>query len=156
MCKLHDKFYNENSDTKVRNISDTALAHRADGIANNSMYDDVQRKDANFISGVMKTKAKFGLGMWNEELADELHAPVRRKFKRRRVISYDVDDVWSCDLVEMQEWSEQNRGYRYMLNVIDVHSKYAWSIPLKDKTRKTVLDAFKQIIKSSGRKPHHV
>lgn len=156
MCKLHDKFYNENSDTKVRNISDTALAHRADEIANNSMYDDVQRKDANFISGIMKTKAKFGLGMWNEELADELHAPVRRKFKRRRVISYDVDDVWSCDLVEMQEWSEQNRGYRYMLNVIDVHSKYAWSIPLKDKTGKTVLDAFKQIVKSSGRKPDHV
>ena len=51
----------------------------------------------------MKTKAKFGLRVWNEELADELRAPVRRKFKRRRVISYGVDDVWSCDLVEMQE-----------------------------------------------------
>ena len=60
MCKLHDKFYNENRDTKVRNISDIALAHRADEIANNPMYDDVQRKDANFISGIMKTKAKFG------------------------------------------------------------------------------------------------
>ena len=156
MCKLHDKFYNENSDTKVRNISDIALAHRADEIANNPMYDDVQRKDANFISGIMKTKAKFGLGVWNEELADELHAPVRRKFKRRRVISYGVDDVWSCDLVEMQEWKKQNKGYRYMLNVIDVHSKYAWSIPLKDKTGKTVLDAFKQIVNSSGRKPDHI
>ena len=156
MCKLHDKFYNENSDTKVRNISDIALAHRADEIANNLMYDDVQRKDANFISGIMKTKAKFGLGVWNEELADELHAPVRRKFKRRRVISYGVDDVWSCDLVEMQEWKKQNKGYRYMLNVIDVHSKYAWSIPLKDKTGKTVLDAFKQIVNSSGRKPDHI
>ena len=156
MCKMHDKFYNENSDTKVRNISDIALAYRADEIANNPMYDDVQRKDANFISGIMKTKAKFGLGVWNEELADELHAPVRRKFKRRRVISYGVDDVWSCDLVEMQEWKKQNKGYRYMLNVIDVHSKYAWSIPLKDKTGKTVLDAFKQIVNSSGRKPDHI
>jgi transposase InsO family protein len=159
MCKLHDKFYNENIDTKVRNISDIALAHRADEIANNPMYDEAQRKDANFISGIMKTKAKFGLGVkkeWNEELADELHAPVRRKFRRRRVISYDVDDVWSCDLVEMQEWSKQNKGYRYMLNVIDVHSKYAWSIPLKDKTGKSVLDAFKQIVSSSGRKPDHI
>ena len=159
MCKLHDKFYNENSDTKVRNISDIALAYRSDEIAKNHMYDDVQRKDANFISGIMKTKAKFGLGVkkeWNEELADELHAPVKRKFKRRRVISYDVDDIWSCDLVEMQEWSKQNKGYRYMLNVIDVHSKYAWSIPLKDKTGKTVLDAFKQIVHSSGRTPDHI
>ena len=156
MCKLHDKFYNENIDTKVRNISDMALAHRADEIANNPTYDDVQRKDAHFISGIMKTKAKFGLGVWNEELADELHAPVKRKFKRRHVISYGVDDVWSCDLVEMQEWKKQNKGFRYMLNVIDVHSKYAWSIPLKDKTGKTVLEAFKQIVNSSGRKPDHI
>ena len=63
MCKLHDKFYNENTDTKTRNISDVALAHRADEIARNPMYDDAQRKDANFISGIMKTKAKFGLGV---------------------------------------------------------------------------------------------
>ena len=63
MCKLHDKFYNENTDTKTRNISDIALAHRADEIANNPMYDDAQRKDANFISGIMKTKARFGLGV---------------------------------------------------------------------------------------------
>jgi len=55
-----------------------------------------------------------------------------------RFVSYDVNDVWSCDLVEMQEWSKQNKGFRYMLNVIDVLSKYAWSIPLKNKTGKTV------------------
>ena len=51
MCKLHDKFYDENTDTKVRNISDVALAHRADEIASNPIYDAVQRKDAKFISG---------------------------------------------------------------------------------------------------------
>ena len=63
MCKLHDKFYNENTDTKTRNVSDIALAYRADEIARDPMYDDAQRKDANFISTVMKTKAKFGLGV---------------------------------------------------------------------------------------------
>jgi Domain of unknown function (DUF5679)/Phospholipase A2-like domain len=63
MCKLHDKFYNENTDTKIRNISDIALAHRAEEIAGNLTYDDAQRKDANFISGLMKAKAKFGLGV---------------------------------------------------------------------------------------------
>jgi Domain of unknown function (DUF5679)/Integrase core domain/Phospholipase A2-like domain len=160
MCKLHDKFYNENTDTKVRNISDIALAHRADEIAKNPIFDAVQRKDANFISGIMKTKAKFGFGIekkaWNEELANELHAPVRRKFQRRRVISYGVDDVWSCDLVEMQEWSKQNKGYRYMLNVVDVYSKYAWSVKLLDKKGKTVLEAFKQIVENSGSKPRHI
>ena len=43
-----------------------------------------------------------------------------------------------------------------MLNVIDVFSKYAWSIPLKDKTGNTVLEAFQQVIKLSGRKPKHI
>jgi len=66
MCKLHVKFYNENIDTKVRNISVIALAHRAEEIANISMYDEVKRIDANFISGIMKTKAKFGLGVKKE------------------------------------------------------------------------------------------
>ena len=56
----------------------------------------------------------------------------------------------------MQKWSKENKGYRYLLNVIDVFSKYAWSIPLKDKTGKTVLDAFKKIVEASNRKPKHI
>jgi hypothetical protein len=56
----------------------------------------------------------------------------------------------------MQEWSKQNKGYRYMLNVVDVFSKYAWSVKLLDKKGKTVLEAFKQIVESSGRKPTHL
>ena len=59
MCKLHDQFYNENKDTKQRNISDIALAHRADEIAINLSYDEAQRKDAKFKSGIMKAKAIF-------------------------------------------------------------------------------------------------
>ena len=62
-CKLHDKFYNEHSDTKSRNVSDVALAARADEIASNPAFDDVQRKDARFISGIMKTKAALGMGL---------------------------------------------------------------------------------------------
>ena len=53
MCELHDQFYNENKDTKERNISDVAFVHRADEIANDSNFDDVQRKDARFISSIM-------------------------------------------------------------------------------------------------------
>ena len=61
-----------------------------------------------------------------------------------------------ADLVEMQEWSKQNKGYRYMLNVIDIFSKYAWSIPLKDKKGNSVLDGFKHIVKESERIPKHI
>ena len=57
-----------------------------------------------------------------------------------------MDDVWGADLVEMQEWSKTNKGFRYMLNVIDVFSKYVWSIPLKDKKGDTVTEAFKLLV----------
>jgi len=56
----------------------------------------------------------------------------------------------------MQEWSKVNKGFRYMLNVIDVFSKFAWSIPMKDKTGETTLDAFKLIVKQSGRIPKYI
>jgi transposase InsO family protein len=85
-----------------------------------------------------------------------LHKPVKRKFQRRQVLVNEIDDVWSCDLVEMQEWANVNKGFRYMLNVVDCFSKFAWSIPLKDKKALTVLDAFKLIVKESGRQPKHL
>ncbi len=56
----------------------------------------------------------------------------------------------------MREWEKQNKGYKYMLNVIDVFSKYAWSIPMKNKTAETTLNAFKKIVKDSGRIPKHL
>ena len=63
MCKLHDEFYTNNSDTKSRNISDLALAHRANEIASDSKFDVAQRRDAQFVAMIMKNKAKFGLGI---------------------------------------------------------------------------------------------
>ena len=56
----------------------------------------------------------------------------------------------------MREWEKQNKGYKYMLNVIDVFSKYAWSIPMKNKTGLTTLDAFRKIVKESGRIPKYI
>jgi hypothetical protein len=85
-----------------------------------------------------------------------LHKPIRKKFQKQHVNIFEIDDTWGADLVEMQEWSKQNKGYRYMLNVIDVFTKFAWSIPLKDKTAKSVLDAFKLIVKESNRIPKHI
>ena len=85
-----------------------------------------------------------------------MHKPIRRKFERRHVDIFEIDDTWGADLIEMQEWSKQNKGFRYMLNVIDVFSKYVWSIPLKNKKGITVLDAFKVIVKESDRIPNHL
>ena len=80
-------------------------------------------------------------------LAEELHKPVRRKFKRPRVLVNGIDKIWAADLGDMQAFSKFNRGIKYLLAVIDVSSKYGWLIPLKDKTGKSVASALKTIFK---------
>ena len=62
-----------------------------------------------------------------------------------------IDEGWCSDLVEMQQFSKWNKGYRYLLMVLDVFSKYGWIVPLKDKKGETVAEAFKSIFKE-GRK----
>ena len=84
--------------------------------------------------------------------AEELHKPVIRKFKKRRVLVDGIDKIWAADLVDMSAYSKENKGYKYLLAVIDVFSKYGWLIPIKNKSGYTVAEAFKQILKS-GRKP---
>ena len=92
---------------------------------------------------------------WQEKLADELHTPIKRNFTRRRVITNHIDEIWASDLVEMQQFSKWNKGYRYLLMIIDVFSKYGWIVPLKDKKGESVTEAFKTIFKE-GRKPQYL
>ena len=86
-----------------------------------------------------------------QTLAEELHKPIRRKFKKRRVLVNGIDKILAADLVDMQSFSKFNRDVKYLLAVIDVFSKYGWLIPLKDKTGKSVASALKTIFKE--RKP---
>jgi len=90
---------------------------------------------------------------WSSQLADELHKPIIKNFPKRKVYVNGIDKIWAADLVEMQAFSKFNRGVRYLLTVIDVFSKYGWMLLLKDKTGKSVADAFKEIFKKSKRKP---
>ena len=90
---------------------------------------------------------------WSQQLAEELHKPITRNFRKRRVISYDVDKIWTADLVEIQKYSKWNKGIKYLLMVIDVFSKYGWIVPLKDKKTESVSLAFDSIFKKSKRKP---
>ena len=92
---------------------------------------------------------------WSQQLAEELHKPITRNFRKRTVISYGIDKIWAADLVEMQKYSKWNKGIKYLLMVIDVFSKYGWIIPLKDKKTESVSTAFDTtgIFKKSKRKP---
>ena len=89
---------------------------------------------------------------WAQQLAEELHKPIIRKFTKRRVFVKGVDEIWAADLVEMQRFSDWNKGIKYLLMVIDVFSKFGWIEPLQNKKGETMAAAFEKIFKS-GRQP---
>ena len=90
---------------------------------------------------------------WKINLAEELHKPIKCNFPRRGVILNNIDDIFALELVDMSKFSQWNRGYKYLLMVIDVFSKYGWIKPLKDKTGKSITNAFKQVTNEDKRKP---
>ena len=60
-----------------------------------------------------------------------------------------MDDIWCSDLVDMQKLSKWNKGYKYLLMVLDLFSKYGWIVPLKTKTGLEVSKAFESIFKNA-------
>ena len=84
-----------------------------------------------------------------------LHKPARRRFPKNRVIFGGKDDQFQTDLVDLSSMSKMNNGYRYLLTVIDVLSKYAWAIPLKAKSGQAITEAFKKVFKA-GRVPSNL
>ena len=88
----------------------------------------------------------------NQQLAEELHKPIIRKFKKRRLHSIFKDNIRGADLADMQVISKYNKGVRFLLCVIDIFSRYAWVVSLKNKKGASIVDAFQSIIKQSNRK----
>ena len=66
------------------------------------------------------------------------------------------DNIWGVNLVDMQLLSKFNKGFRFLLCVIDTYSKHAWVIPLKDKKGISIVHAFQKILKESNRKPNKI
>ena len=90
----------------------------------------------------------------NKILAEELHKPVIKKFNKRKVYSQFKDNIWGVDLTDMQSLSKRNKGIKYILCAIDLYSKYAFFVSLKDKKGISIVNAFNKIIKQSNRKPN--
>ena len=66
----------------------------------------------------------------NYQLANELHKPIIKRFKKRKVSSFFKDNIWGVDLADMQSLSKYNKGNKYLLCAIDLFSKYVWVIPI--------------------------
>lgn len=95
-----------------------------------------------------------------QKLADEIHKPARRNFPRRRVdiTHFGIGDTWQMDLADMQKYAKENKGYKYFLVIIDIFTKFVWTIPIKDKSGKVVTAAIANIIekKSSYGAPRNI
>lgn len=81
------------------------------------------------------------------QVVREIHRYARKKFSRRKFRMYGIADTLQADLIEMQDYKQVNRGYRYILIVIDVFSKMAYAEPLLNKTALETTNAMHRIIR---------
>ena len=164
-CFERDMAYGDFKDLAKRIAADKVLRDKAFKIASDQEYDGYQRGLASMVYKFFDKKSQ-GSGrplssasqlVTNKEkiqLADELHKPIIRKFKKRKVHSSFRDNIWGVGLADMQLSSKCNKGFRILLCVIDIFSKYAWVVPLKDKKGVSIFNAFQKLLKESNRKPN--
>ena len=147
----HDLCYSKHDDTKTRNeVCDKTILGELNGIVNPPLW---ERIDKWIVGKLIKAKVNFGLGLpikkieFTNELAEELYKPFTRKYQRRRVNVNSIAEIWAADLIDMQAFSKDNNGTKYLLTVIDILSKFVWIVPLKRKTGQEVANAFSSILK---------
>ena len=124
------------------------IKNSAYDIASNPEYDGYQRGLASMVYKFFNSKVaprnKTISGKDTKEvnkiLGEELHKPVIRKFNKRKVYSQFKDNIWGVDLADTKLLSKQN--IKYLLCTIDLFSKYAFVVPLKDKKGISITNAF--------------
>ena len=171
-CFQHDSAYADHKDLINRTEADKVLRDKAFDIASNPKYNGYQRGLASMVYKFFDKKstaepsalARTGSGFKklkntacsSSVLADERHKPIIRKFNKRKIYSQFKDNIWGVDLVDMQSLSRKNKGIKYLLCAIELYSKYAFVIQLKDKKGISIVNAFNKIIKQSNRKPNKI
>ena len=155
-CFAHDAAYSDSKDLTKRTVADKILRDKAVNVAKDPKYDGYQRGLASMVYKFFDKKSE-GSGVNTKltpkkhQLAEELHKPIIKKFEKRKVHAAFKDNVWGADLADMQLLSRYNKGIRFLLCVIDIFSKYAWVVPLKDKKGVSIVTAFQSILKQSNR-----
>ena len=171
-CFQHDMAYGDFKDLARRTASDKVLRDKTFNIAKSPKYDGYQRglapmvckffdkkpsgSGANLYANNKIKQNQRPLTLARHQLAEKLHKPIIRKFKRRTVYSEFKDNIWGADLVDMQLMNKFNKRFRFLLCVIDIFSKYAWVVPLKDKKGITITDALQKVLKESDGKPNKI
>ena len=114
-CFAYDAAYSDSKDFAKRTISDKILKDRAYEIARNRNCDRYQRALASMVYKFFdKKKTRLGISV-NEQIAEELHKTVIKKFKRRKVYAKFKDNICAADLAEMESLSTKNKNIKYLL-----------------------------------------
>ena len=152
--------YGDFKDLTSRIASDKILCGDTFNIAKKPKYDGYHCGIApmvyNFLDKKTSGRTVENKNIFNKELAEELHKTGIRKFKKEKIHSTIIDNIWGAHLVDMQLLRKFDIGFRFKLCVIDIYSKYPWIIPLKDKKRITITNDFQKILDESKLKPNKV
>ena len=143
-CFQHDSAYADHKDLINRTKSDKVLKDSS-----------LERMGSGFKKLKNTTKSS-SLERSFSILADELHKHIIKKLDKRKVYSQFKDNIWGVDLADMQSLSRKNKDIKYLLCVIDLYSKYAFVVPLKDEKGISIFNAFNKIIKQSNRKTNKI
>ena len=142
--------YGDFKDLNRRTFADKILHDKAFNIAKDPKYDGYQRGLASMIYKFFDKKTSVSdiknENISNKELAEELHKPINRKFNKRKIHPPFIDNIRGVDLADMQLISKCNKGFKFLLCVIDIYSKHAWVIPLKDKKGIMITNAVQIIL----------
>ena len=108
------------------------------------------KKAKEFQPSLKKADVKFFL---ESQSSYNKTKPFRIKFKRRKILARHLNQVWEIDLVDMSAIQDLNGNMRFILTAIDVLSRFAMGVPIKNKQGITIRNGLKTIFKKSGRKP---
>ena len=119
--------YGDFKDLNRRTTADKVLHNKAFNIAKNPKYDGYQNGLASMVYKCFDKK-RFVEQLKiisNKKLAEELHKPINRKFKKRKGHSPFINNICGSDLADIQLVRKFNRGFRFLLCVFDICSKYS-------------------------------
>ena len=114
-CCQHDMTYGDFKDLARRTTSDKILHDKVFNIAKIAKYHGYQRGHASMVYKFFDKKT----------VAEELQKPIIWKFKKRKVQSRFIDNIWDADLADMQLIIKLNKRFRLLLCVIDIYGKYS-------------------------------
>ena len=173
LAYIHDLAYQKSNNISDRHEADVQMINGLKQLKNLSIPQKLIRQ---LIIKIFQAKIKLGQGaraakteaiknLYNskqtktnqeskqkirETLAAELHKQFKRPKQLRKVYFKSKDNIWNADLIIMP----QQNNYKYILTVMDGYTRYAWTVPLKDKKGETVANAFEEIMKKSKIKPN--